>query len=296
MTRPSTNDSASGRNLLGLPVLDSAEFNLLRDLILEDCGIQVAPTKRLLIQNRVGRRVKHLGFTSYYSYYRYLQTDEGRSVERENLWSAITTNETHFFRESHHFDVLRRVLLKEVVSRPGPRRRVRIWSAGCSTGQEPYTLAMALDDFLGNVPGWGFEVVGTDIDHNVLKAAQRGVYPAALKKEIPARFLMRYTETAGGELHIRPELKKHVSFRQTNLSTVEAARPRFDFIFCRNVIMYLHMQTRARLAGVFKDSLLRGGALILGSSESFHGLPKVFDVERHGKTAVYRVPSGVTHV
>ena len=272
----------------GVLTLERAEFELFRELILEDCGINVAPTKRLLVQNRVGKRLRLLGFNSFYRYYRYLQSSEGREKERKKLWSAITTNETHFFREAHHFDVLRRQVIKAIVSRPGPRRRIRIWSAGCSTGQEPYTLAMVLDDCLRHHPGWRYEVVGTDIDQNVLATARTGHYPTILRREVPARFLMRYFDADRETLCVGKTLRKSVSFRWLNLAEAEAMKPRFDVIFCRNVIMYLHMDTRHRLAQVFRDSLVPDGCLFLGSSESFHGIPRFLDVERSGKTAMYR--------
>jgi chemotaxis protein methyltransferase CheR len=272
------------------PRLGKREFDLLRQLILEWSGIRLAPTKRLLLQNRIGRRVRALGLPSFQAYYDYLCTVKGRRKERANLWSAVTTNETHFFREPHHFDVLRRVILPRVIKSRRLARTIRVWTAGCSTGQEPYTVAMVVDDVLRDHADWTYRVVATDIDPVVLETARGGRYPADLAAEIPPKYLMRHIERDGEMIQVRGELRRHVTFEQQNFARVRPLSPRADVIFCRNVIMYLDLETRRRLVEVFRDSLVDGGRLLLGSSESLHGMPRLMEVERYGNAAVYRTP------
>lgn len=273
------------------PRLRRKEFDLLRQLILEWSGIRLAPTKRLLLQNRIGKRVRALGLPSFQAYYDYLRTAGGRCRERANLWSAVTTNETHFFREPHHFDVLHRVILPRLIKGRRLARTIRVWTAGCSTGQEPYTVAMVVDDVLRDHADWTYRVVATDIDPVVLETARGGRYPAALAAEIPPKYFMRHVEREGEMIRIRGEIRRHVTFEHQNLARVRPLCPKADVIFCRNVIMYLDPETRRRLVEVFRDSLVDEGRLVLGSSESLHGMPRMMEVERYGNAALYRKPA-----
>lgn len=270
-----------------LPRLAPREFKLFRNLILDHCGIKLKDSKRLLLQNRIGKRLRALGFDSFRKYYLYLTSVEGNQTELRNLWSAITTNETHFFREPHHFEILRRWLLPEFTSKRKGSQTLRVWSAGCSTGQEPFTLAMVLDDWLEKMPQWEYSVTGTDIDARVIDVAKAGRYPLNLRREVPANYSMKYLNTVREEIHINPGLRKHVSFRCQNLCELKIVRPKVDLIFCRNVLMYLHADTRLRLVEHFQRSLVDDGYLILGSSESLHGLPRLFGRRRFGKTIIY---------
>lgn len=276
---------------LSVPQLKTEDFQLFRQLFLKCCGIAVGETKRLLVQNRVGKRLRALGYSSFATYYNYVMSAEGRTQELPNLLNAITTNETHFFRENHHFEILRRYILPELMQRASPTQPLRIWSAGCSTGQEPYTLAMVLDSwFSGKSFCHGFRVVGTDLDYDVLAVAESGRYVESSRKELPPPFLDRYMDDFGDKLVVKRELRNRVSFHRQNLAEVQPAKPRFEVIFCRNVIMYLHSTTRARLAEVFYDSLVDGGYVIVGSSESLREQPGLFEIRRFGRTLTYRRP------
>ncbi|MCK5690538.1 hypothetical protein KAI87_14760, partial [Myxococcota bacterium] len=153
-----------------MPKLNDREFTLFRELILENCGIKMADTKRLLLQNRIGRRLKALSIPTFNEYYQYIQTPKGKLQELSNLWSLVTTNETHFFRENHHFDLLKEVVFEDLSSRKVAAKKLRVWSAGCSTGQEVYTLAMVLDEYFSRHKGWSWSVMGSDLDSEVLKA------------------------------------------------------------------------------------------------------------------------------
>ncbi len=268
--------------------LSEEDFNLFRRYIGECAGIRVADTKRLLLQNRLGKRVRALGMGSFRSYYRFLKSTEGQQRELGQFWSAVTTNETHFFREPHHFEVLQQDLLPRLLAARACGKHLRVWSAACSTGQEVYTLAIILHEFLSHHPGWRFTIIGSDIDAEVLKVANSGAYPLELKREVPSKYLLKYFDTQDNRLQVRSVLRERVSFRQHNLAEVEPLRPRVDIIFCRNAIMYLGRPTRVRLAEVFRDSLLEGGSLLLGSAESFHGLPRIFHHHRINRSLVYQ--------
>ncbi len=289
MAAPSPKPESSASGPVSPPQLTEQEFELFRGLFLRVCGIRLAETKRLLVQNRVGKRLRALGLTSFTRYYQYVRTPDGQKKELSNLLNAITTNQTHFFREIHHFQILETQILPEVLQRKPRGQPLRIWSAGCSTGREPYTLAMVLDHWLdGKQPG--YRIVGSDIDYEVLATAQAGRYPQESLKELRNPYLTKYTELVDGQLLIKPEIKKRVSFRRENLADLQPARPRFDVIFCRNVIMYLHPETRGQLAEVFFDSLLSGGYLIVGSSESFRERPGLFKTRQFGRTLTYQRP------
>jgi len=276
-----------GSEVSPLPPLKPQQFELFRALILEQCGIRLGDTKTVLVQNRLGKRLRALGMKTFEEYYAYLKSATGQKLERVHLHSAITTNQTHFFREAHHFDIIRERLLPTLIKEAASPRKVRVWSAGCSTGQEVYSLAMMLDQELSQHPGWSFHVQGSDIDVNVLAVARGAVYPLEAKEQIPSRYAVKYVEVAAGQLRIKPSLTRHVRFVEQNLAEVKPSPTKFDLIICRNVIMYLDKAVRSRLAGVFHDSLSRGGHVILGSSETFQGIAHPFRLTRVDKTALY---------
>ena len=289
--QPSDQESVHSNAFLVTPKLGMREFELFRQLILDCSGITLADSKFLLMQNRIGRRLRALGLSSFGQYYRYLQTAEGGSKELGNLWSAITTKETHFFREPQHFEILQNSLLPGLVSRRCNNHVLRVWSAGCSTGQEAYTLAMVLDKWLSQKPGWSFSVLGSDIDGQALETARAGSYPLRLKSEIPEEYLIRYVDTSAGQMRIRPTLMDCVHFRIHNFAKISPVRPRVDIVFCRNTLMYLHAGTRQKLARVFRDSLTDGGYLTVGASESLNGSPRPLERVHIGKVLIYRKPS-----
>lgn len=290
MTRPNQSQPEPA-SPLGMR-LTEPDFELFRRLIGDYCGIEIADSKLMLLQNRIGKRVRALGMTSFRRYYRYLKTPEGQRQELRNLWSVVTTNETRFFREPQHFEVLREHLLPSLRAVRTRRYRLRVWSAACSTGQEVYTLAMVLSEMTAGQADWSFSIIGTDIDYQALAVAEAGEYPTTLIHQVPATYRRRYLDEAGEQFRIKPDLRRLVRFRHQNLAEVAALRPRVDLIFCRNAIMYFRKETRLRLARIFRDSLGDGGYLLLGSAESLHGTPRLFESQRFGRTLVYqRVPS-----
>ncbi|MCK5690250.1 protein-glutamate O-methyltransferase CheR [Myxococcota bacterium] len=264
------------------------EFELFRKLISKRCGIQLSDAKLLFIQNRLGKRLRALRMDTFRDYYAYLHTRKGCREELNDFFAAITTNETHFFREPHHFDILKEHILPEVVSQRKSALSLRLWSAGCSTGQEVYTLAMVMDEWLSSQMMGTYSVLGSDINQHVLNIAEGAEYPLELKKEIPSKYLFPYVDVQKDSLKIKAKIRSRVSFRHHNFSEILAQRPAVDVIFCRNAMMYLDPPTRLRLVQTFKESLREGGFLVLGSSESLHGLPKIFETRRFGRFLVYQ--------
>jgi chemotaxis protein methyltransferase CheR len=270
------------------PVLSDRDFSLFGKIILDHCGIRISDTKRVLLQNRIGKRLRELELDSFTEYYKYVTTSAMRQNELINLWSAITTNVTHFFREPHHFESLIKHVLPSLEEKNRLAKVFRIWSAGCSTGQEPYTLAMVLQDYCKDSPGWKANIVGSDIDINVLGQAKSGVYPKEHKKEIPAKYFLRYFESDKETIKVNDHLKRSVNFRSQNLRDLSIRVAKYDVIFCRNVMMYFDREFRKELIGFFHRSLADGGYLFLGTSESLNGMPKLFQMEKLGKAIAYR--------
>jgi chemotaxis protein methyltransferase CheR len=267
--------------------MSKKEFDAFRALLRERCGLKVSDKKQLLLKNRIGKRLKALGYSSFKTYYDYLMNAEETDEELKRLWSVVTTHQTHFFREPHHFDALVKYVLPELVERRQSSRTLSIWSAGCATGQEPYTLAAVLADYFGLDSTWKISISGTDIDAEGIETARLGKYPIELKKEIPARYYFQYFEADGKTLKVSDALRRRVTFRQQNLRNLNGWQKKFDLIFCRNVVMYFEPYFRAELANYFHSRLHDDGYLFLGSSESLYGMPKIFKPRKVGKTIVY---------
>lgn len=281
-------DRHDSADCLRMPTLCEREFNLFGQMILEHCGIRISDNKRVLLQNRIGKRLRELGFDSFTEYYKYITTSAMRQSELVNLWSAITTNVTHFFREPHHFDSLKKQVLPYLMEKNRASKSVRVWSAGCSTGQEPYTLAMVLLDFFEGRPNWKVSIVGSDVDVNVVAQAKLGLYAKELKSEIPAQYFYKYFENDVNEIRIKQRVKSVVAYRRQNLRDLPIRPSKYDLIFCRNVMMYFDREFRKDLIGYFHRSLNDGGYLFLGTSESLTGMPKLFQMEKLDSSIVYR--------
>jgi len=264
---------------LGVPHPDDDEFESFRALICARAGIQLGPTKRALLYGRLVRRVRELGLRSFGEYYRRV-VDPWDEDEMRHVLDRITTNETHFFREPHHFAYLERVLVPAwaAAAAAGKRpRRVRAWSAGCSTGEEPYSIAMLLAAALPASEGWSIEVKATDISSRVLAAARDATWPIERAGEIPPHLLRRFMlEGVGpkrGWLRAAPELRALVRVEHLNLN--EARYPTeepFDVVFCRNVLIYFERGRKRHVVERLAEQLAPGGRLFLGHAESVHSM------------------------
>jgi chemotaxis protein methyltransferase CheR len=274
------------------PVLGDAEFDFLRLVVGENAGIVLGPSKRQLVQGRLASRLRELGFNSYERYCDHVR--ESGPEELVALINALTTNVTAFFRENHHFEALAQFMLPEALKRNQQSRRVRIWSAGCSTGEEPYCLAIVANEVLPSNQHWDLKILASDIDSNVLAAAQRGIYSMDRLANIAPprlqRFFRKGVAEQSGNAKISSQLAAQVSFRTLNLLHDWPMRGPFDVIFCRNVMIYFDQATRERLVARFAELLAVDGYLCLGHSESIQ--PGSGPFRLVGKTIYRRVANG----
>lgn len=263
----------------GASCLAREQFDLLRELIHKEIGVTLSDTKRSMVAARLARRLRHLGLSSYREYVRYVCDQGPESPERQELINCITTNKTDFFRESHHFDFLRDVIFPQVQERArrGGPRRLRIWSAGCSTGEEPYTLAVSVQEAFPDLQDWDVCIHATDVDTDVLSRAARGIYEEERIEPIPVpvrhKYFLRGTGENAGFVCVRGSSRKLIRFSRLNLMDEPwSLHERFDAIFCRNVMIYFNRDTQERLVARFARQLNPGGHLFLGHSENIHGL------------------------
>jgi chemotaxis protein methyltransferase CheR len=231
-------------------------------------GIELGETKRQMIYSRLSRRLRTLNLKSFSAYLDFLETPQG-AAEHEQFANALTTNLTAFFREAHHFEHFEREIQKPLA---GPPQRLRIWSAGCSTGEEPYSLAMILHANADVLAGRDRRILGSDLDTEVLETASRGVYSADRLKSVPPRFRApAFLTGAGREQAVSEAVRSLVVFRPLNLIGPWPFKGAFDIIFCRNVLIYFSTETRNGIIDRFAELLQPGGVLYLGHSESILG-------------------------
>lgn len=269
--------------------LGDEEFRFLAGFMSRETGIVLTDHKRQMVCGRLVKRLRALGLKSFGEYCELLQGPQAHG-EVENLVNAITTNITHFFREPHHFDHLRDTVLAPRLAERPRNPRLRLWSAGCSSGEEPYSIAMTLADALKSGDGWDALILATDIDTNVLTRAQAGIYPADAARHIPETYRKRFLRRIQGDaahIQMAEDLKRLIRFRQLNLHESWPMTGGFDAIFCRNVAIYFDKPTQKVLFNRYADVLNPGGMLYLGHSESLIGVTDRFEVA--GKTAYRRI-------
>lgn len=255
-------------------LLTDQEFETISNKVYEACGIVLGSHKREMVYSRLARRIRALNLTSFAQYIVYL--DEHKREEFSHFINAITTNLTSFFREPYHFDFLNETLVPQILERNKSSRRVRIWSAGCSTGEEPYSIAMTLADKFPT--SWDVKILATDLDSNVLAKANLGEYPqssvtgidTALKK----RFFLANKQT--GMFKVKSELRQKIYFKRLNLLQDWPMKGEFDVIFCRNVVIYFDQPTKELLFKRYAAQLCSQGHLFLGHSESMNKSQKEF--------------------
>ncbi|HEX3058534.1 MAG TPA: CheR family methyltransferase [Usitatibacter sp.] len=246
-------------------------FRVITDRIYRFSGIKLPEAKREMVYARLARRLRSLGLASFDDYVRYLEAEPS---EWEHCTNALTTNVTSFFREEHHF----RVLAEHAQARAGKAGAYRVWSAGCSTGEEPYSIAMTLADTLH---ASNYHIVASDLDTQVLATARHAVYPLGSVLKLPEsrqkRFFLRGTGRNDGRARVRPEIASHVEFARVNLMDAEwGVEPPFDAIFCRNVMIYFDKPTQRRLIERYARMLSPGGLFFAGHAESLLDQGRVF--------------------
>jgi chemotaxis protein methyltransferase CheR len=257
--------------------LCNADFERLRALIYDESGINLSPDKKTMMEIRIKRRLHSLEIPSFGEYCDRVFAPEGKKTEIVHLIDVITTNKTDFFREAEHFDFLVSRALPDLAARKGIARKSLLWSAGCSTGEEPYTLAMVLGEYAQELPGFRFSVLATDISTAVLAKAAAGIFKADAVGPVPKglrqKYFMRSRNPEAELFRIVPEVRALVEFRRVNFMDADfglAESP--EIIFCRNVIIYFDRPTQARLLDKLTRQLAPGGYFFAGHSESLQGM------------------------
>jgi chemotaxis protein methyltransferase CheR len=261
--------------------LTDQDFSRLSEFIHGECGIKMPESKKIMLQARLQKRLRSLGMTSMNEYCNYLFSPAGIESELIHMIDVVTTNKTDFFREPAHFDHLVQKTLPELASVKGLNRRhkLMIWSAGCSTGEEPYTLAMVVSEFTEKFPQFKFDffIIATDISTKVLNIAKQAVYDHAKVQAVPLgmrrKYLLRGKREKKELVKIAREVRDLVKFRRLNFLEGDfGMREQMDIIFCRNVIIYFDRETQEKLIYRFCQHLNPGGYIFLGHSETLHGL------------------------
>lgn len=254
-------------------------------------GMIFTEAKRYYVERRIADRMEAVGSATFASYFARLRTDQGGEVEQ--FINAFTVNETYFYREEHQLKCLTTDLLEERVRRRAPSDAVRIWSVPCSTGEEPYSLAIWLLENWRRVDAYEIEIVGSDIDTKALRAAEEGVFGKRALMRLPAELVERYFVPAEDEQwRILDDLRQSVRFSQVNLMDPAQTRPngRFDVIFCRNVLIYFDDTARRIAAENLYENLAPGGFICLGHTESMSRISPLFEVRRFADAILYQRP------
>lgn len=276
--------------------LSEEEFRRLCDFLYRRTGMALTETKRYYVQRRVSERIAATGATSFPSYFARLRTDANGEIEQ--FVNTFTVNETYFYREDHQLRCLTADLLRERTRLRRPGEAIRIWSVPCSTGEEPYSIAIWLLENWPEVDAHDVEIVGSDIDTRVLGTAQQGVFGRRALMRLTPELIGRYFVPAGPERwRILDELRQSVRF--TPLNILEAAQTRahgrFDVIFCRNVLIYFDDAARRTAAENLYENLVPGGYLCLGHTESMSRVSPLFEVRRYADAVVYQRPPEAAH-
>lgn len=290
-----TRTSGSGR---AEPLVDgeflftNEDFVSIARMLYDDAGIALSESKASLVYSRLAKRLRALGLESFRDYCSYVAGSEGVS-ERQNMLAALTTNVTRYFREPHHFEHLKTKVLPELVQRAKNRGRVRFWSAGCSTGQEPYSIALTVLEMLPDAANYDIRILASDIDPNVVATGRAGVYSDEAVQPVPIsmrdRWMVRVKDNGRDAWGAGDEMRRLVAFRELNLMAQWPMKGKFDVIFCRNVVIYFDEPTQARIWSRFAPLLNKNGRLYVGHSERVTDMSKF---ENDGLTT-YRLKDGI---
>lgn len=283
---------AAGWTSMKQQELTKTEFEKFSTLIYDLCGIKLPVIKKTMLSARLNKRMRMLGFTSFAEYFQYVNSARGQQEEIVHMIDAVSTNKTDFFREPYHFDFLVDNVLPEFAEKMqrGRGRQLRVWSAGCSRGDEPYTLAMVIHEFFSKYKWMSYSILGTDISTRMLDSAKRAIYPDDVVAAVPAPYRQKYFMKGKGEQkgkqRVVPELRAKVEFRRLNFMDDDfGLAHKMDIIFCRNVIIYFDRQTQVELMAKFTKQFNSGGYLFTGHSESLEGM---LDKMQKVGTSVYR--------
>jgi chemotaxis protein methyltransferase CheR len=297
LTVPARRD-VQGDMTVGLPpdgpVLRAQDFSQIAAMLHSDTGIHLPESKTSLVYSRLAKRLRALGLQSFRDYCALIATSEGAD-ERQQMIAALTTNVTRFFREPHHFEHLKQVLLPPLIAAARRNEKIRIWSAGCSSGQEPYSIALTILSMMPDAAKFDVKVLASDIDPNMIVAGRAGVYGDEALSAVPAALRQRWftpqSAEGGKSWSANDELRELVAFRELNLIGSWPMHGKFHAIFCRNVVIYFDMETQSKIWSRFVPLMSAGALLYIGHSERLTG-PAAAAFSNEGVTA-YRLGHGV---
>lgn len=269
----------AGRKFQGNPEMPVRLFNELSAYIQKTAGIRMPPEKRIMLQARLQKRMRALGYPSYDAYIKYVFSAEGTRLELQSMIDAVTTNKTDFFREPYHFEYLVDSALPSLIYQFGPR--LRFWSAPCSRGHEVYTLAMVLAEYARQRKGFTFQILGSDLSAQAIEVARRGVYPhreiEPVEMNLRKRYLMRSRNAELDQVRIVPELRERTHYRHMNFMDDEySVGDKFHVIFCRNMLIYFEPPTQEKVVNSLARHLHPGGLLLTGHAESLARISSPF--------------------
>ncbi|MCF6155615.1 MAG: protein-glutamate O-methyltransferase CheR [Candidatus Brocadia sp.] len=272
--------------------INDKEFSLFQRLIYDESGINLTPAKKELLKSRLMKRLRERSLTSFKEYYKYVTEADTTGEELISMLDCISTNLTEFFREAAHFDFLSEKVIPFLVEdkRKKKEKKIRIWCAGCSTGEEPYSISMILAECIKELYEWDIKLLATDLSTRVLKKAMQGIYAKDRLKGIPLQMLNTYFERGAHNFkdhyQIKDFLRNLIAFRRLNLTDKTFPfKGQFDFIFCRNVMIYFNKQTQTELVSKFYKHLTPNGYLFVGHSESLAGTETRF---RYVRPTIYQ--------
>lgn len=256
------------------------EFKFISKLVGERTGIVLSDAKRQMVYGRLSRRLRQLNLTKFSDYCDMLTS--GHESELIEFTNAITTNLTAFFRENHHFEHLKTKVLPEIIRNNASTKRIRIWSAGCSSGEEPYSIAMCVREILPKSRGWDVKILATDLDSNMVKRGKEGVYTAERVEGLSDSRMKKWVKKGRGDnsdmVRMSDDLRELITFKELNLMEGWPIKGPFDFMFCRNVVIYFNKDTQRELFARYADLLAPNAYLYIGHSESLNKVTDRFDL------------------
>ena len=268
------------RKIGTISTIDEPEFNYIKDLVYKHTGIVLAPHKKIMVQSRLNIRLRKNGMSTFKEYVNALKTNPAFSKnEILELINRMTTNKTDFFRENHHFEFLKEKYLpafeKNAIEQG--KKNLKIWCAAASTGEEPYSIAITVNEYFNNKPGWNIKILATDIDTNVLDTAKRGIYKKdrldPVSETLKKKYFNKVVDEGVEKFEAKNELKSMITYKKLNLLEFPyVLGDKMDLIFCRNVIIYFDKPTQKKIFAEFENSLKDEGFLIIGHSETMFGI------------------------
>ncbi len=255
-------------------IFSDQDFERIRNFVKEETGITLSDAKKNMVYGRLSRRLRALDIKNFNDYIEIVS--RGESEEKGNFINAITTNLTSFFREEHHFDYIKETVVPEVLRKNSHTKKVRIWCAGCSTGEEPYSLSIALHESIPDIERWDIKILATDLDTNVLEHCRRGVYDieriAGLSQARKSNWFLKGKADHSNSVKVDARLQSLITFKQLNLMQDWPMKGPFDFMFCRNVVIYFDKPTQKILFDRYANLVKENGYLFLGHSESLYNV------------------------